>query len=198
MILGLAGCELAYEQKSALVASFQIIPPEGPPPLEVLFDGSPSVGAEEWHWDFGDGSYGEGEIVRHTYGVVGDYTVILTVQSRGETDSTWAIVRVREYDPVACFSVDGEFSGHGGPFLGGEIVYLDASCSYDPDGEIVAWHWDFGDGTTGEGEQVTHWWPGPSCGGDPLVFVVTLTVEDDDGHTDVTSTPVTIEGQCHR
>lgn len=35
-------------------------------------------------------------------------------------------------------------------------VVLDASGSVDPDGSIVKWEWNFGDGATAQGETVTH------------------------------------------
>jgi hypothetical protein len=35
-------------------------------------------------------------------------------------------------------------------------VSFNASSSYDPDGNIATWLWDFGDGTEGSGEIVTH------------------------------------------
>src|SRR5918992_354663 len=35
-------------------------------------------------------------------------------------------------------------------------VHFDGSHAYDPDGSIVSWEWDFGDGTGATGEQVTH------------------------------------------
>lgn len=40
----------------------------------------------------------------------------------------------------------------GAPF----VVNFDARGSVDPDGEIVKYEWDFGDGTTGLGPEVTH------------------------------------------
>lgn len=194
LALAIGGCQLIYDDRPELMAFFQAIPPEGAPPLRVLFDASGSVGAEEWHWDFGDGSYGEGEVVSHVYGEVGEYHVILTVRGRGEEDSAWRRIVVREYDPVAAFSMAGELSGPGNEFIGGEIVFFDASASYDPDGAIVSYRWDFGDGTTAEGPQVTHWWPGPSgCGPDDyLTFIVTLWVEDDDGRRSFATAEVKI------
>jgi len=38
----------------------------------------------------------------------------------------------------------------------GEEVLFDASKSHDPDGTIVSWRWDFGDGVKAEGDQTSH------------------------------------------
>ncbi|GAH01571.1 unnamed protein product, partial [marine sediment metagenome] len=35
-------------------------------------------------------------------------------------------------------------------------IYFDASNSYDPDGNIISYAWDFKDGNTGSGEIVNH------------------------------------------
>ncbi len=53
------------------------------------------------------------------------------------------------------------------------IQFTDTST--DPDGEIVAWQWDFGDGTTSTQQNPTHRY---EEGG---VYTVTLTVTDDRG-----------------
>ena len=71
------------------------------------------------------------------------------------------------------------------PLIGEEITF-DASFSYDPDGEIVSYEWDFGDESTGEGEVVTHTY---SDVGD---YTVTLTVTDDDGATNSSSFIISI------
>jgi PKD repeat protein len=57
-------------------------------------------------------------------------------------------------------------------------AFLMANLSYDPDGYIVSWSWDFGDGQTGNGPGVFHRYDAP---GD---YTVTLTVTDNDGLTD--------------
>jgi len=54
---------------------------------------------------------------------------------------------------------------------------FNASGSYDPDGSIVSYSWDFGDGTTGSGVTVSHIYPYEGT------FLVTLTVTDDSGKT---------------
>ena len=42
-----------------------------------------------------------------------------------------------------------------GGSIGQEIIF-DASRSFDPEDEVVAYHWDFGDGTNGSGTIITH------------------------------------------
>ena len=56
-----------------------------------------------------------------------------------------------------------------------ETVTFDASESYDPDGTIVDYAWDFGDGTTGNGKIVNHAY------GEADAYPVALTVTDNDG-----------------
>jgi len=56
-------------------------------------------------------------------------------------------------------------------------VTLDASDSYDPDGQIVAYRWSFGDGATEQGKHVSHIYA-PSV---RTTYTVTLEIEDDVG-----------------
>lgn len=57
-------------------------------------------------------------------------------------------------------------------------VTFDGSGSYDTDGYIVDYTWDFGDGTTGTGVNPTHIYT------DSGTYTATLTVTDNDGLTD--------------
>jgi PKD repeat protein len=68
----------------------------------------------------------------------------------------------------------------------GETVTFNASDSYDPDGTIVSYFWDFGDGTNGTGETTTHSFA------DTGTYPVTLNVTDNDGLTDTTSADVNV------
>jgi PKD repeat protein len=54
-------------------------------------------------------------------------------------------------------------------------VMFNASSSYDPDGTIVSWHWEFGDNTEDVGEVITHRYPATGT------YDVTLMVTDNDG-----------------
>jgi PKD repeat protein len=65
-------------------------------------------------------------------------------------------------------------------------VSFDAAASADPDGSLVAWDWDFGDGATDSGESVSHTY---DTAGD---HTVTLTVTDDGGASSTATTTVTV------
>jgi len=65
-------------------------------------------------------------------------------------------------------------------------VFFDASVSYDPDGNIVSYAWDFKDGNTGSGETINHTFS--STGN----YNVKLTVTDNEGATDSTTKTITV------
>jgi PKD repeat protein len=67
-----------------------------------------------------------------------------------------------------------------------EAVLFDASASKSATGTIVQWLWNFDDGTTGSGEQVTHTFRSPGSKS------VTLTVIDSIGASNSISKNVTI------
>jgi PKD repeat protein len=77
----------------------------------------------------------------------------------------------------------------GGPYSGdeGSPVTFDGSGSLDPDGSIVSFDWDFGDGETGSGPIPEHAYT------DDGVYTVTLTVTDDDGQSSSASATATID-----
>ena len=69
-----------------------------------------------------------------------------------------------------------------------ERVTFDASSSYDPDGAIILYQWDFGDGnirSTAE-STITHYYRSTAD------YTVTLTVTDDSGAISSTSKVITI------
>ncbi|MDH4140049.1 MAG: PKD domain-containing protein [Coriobacteriia bacterium] len=67
-----------------------------------------------------------------------------------------------------------------------ETVKFDGSESHDPDGEIIACDWDFGDGSTADGTEVTHVYDTPGT------YAVTLTVTDDVGASSSDSLQVSV------
>ena len=57
----------------------------------------------------------------------------------------------------------------------GELITFDATASFDPDGTIVKYVWDFGDETTSDEVKPTHSYASASD------YTVTLKVVDDHG-----------------
>jgi PKD repeat protein len=68
-------------------------------------------------------------------------------------------------------------------------VAFDGTTSTDPDGTIVDYAWDFGDGSIGSGATPSHAYAAPGT------YTVTLTVKDDDGATSSVSHQVTVLAQ---
>jgi len=75
----------------------------------------------------------------------------------------------------------------GGPYSGmvGSAISFDGTYSYDPDGTIVSYDWDF-DGEVGTGATVSHTYD--SVG----TYTATLTVTDNEGATDIDTVTVTV------
>ena len=73
-------------------------------------------------------------------------------------------------------------------------VAFDASGSYDPDGAIAAWAWDFGPAQTGAtGVLVSHIFTVVGVATGPAqVFSVVLTVTDNVGGTDTAARNITV------
>ncbi|MBN2543838.1 PKD domain-containing protein [bacterium] len=159
------------------VALFDLTPTAGNSPLDVDFDGSASYDPDgiiiSWAWNFGDGNSGTGATISHTYTNPGNYTITLTVtDDTGISSSISKTLRVNESDPPValfdCIPSSGKY-----PLT----VSFDASSSYDPDGTIVSWTWNFGDGNSGTGVNVSHTYLNQ---GD---YTATLTVTDNSGRT---------------
>jgi hypothetical protein len=84
-------------------------------------------------------------------------------------------VLVANQPPTASFTFD----------CPGQTCTFDASDSSDPDGSIVSYSWNFGDGNNGSGVQPTHSYATAGT------RTVTLTVTDNRSDTGVSSAPVT-------
>jgi PKD repeat protein len=65
-------------------------------------------------------------------------------------------------------------------------VNFDGSASSGPDGRITAYHWNFGDGETGNDAQVNHTYK------DTRNYIATLTVTDDAGASSTASVMITV------
>ncbi len=125
-----------------------------------------------YSWDFGDGNVATGAVVEHAYEDDGTYNVTLTVtDDEGATDTITSTKQVKNRPPVASFTESAE------TVYTNEVVAFDATSSHDPDGEINSYLWDFGDGTQATAATVNHAYA------DDGIYIVILTVTDDDGST---------------
>ncbi len=100
-----------------------------------------SLNGVAWNWDFGDGTTDtQFDPPPHTYPVVGDHTITLTVvNADGCSDQTAQTVHV--YDPPQVVI------GAQNVCVGEVAAFMDQSITA-PGNEVVSWAWDFGDGST--------------------------------------------------
>jgi len=126
-----------------------------------------------YFWDFGDGTNATDVLLaEHAYAEDGNYAVILTVTDNdGSTDIAISTKEVLNRPPVASFTEDAT------TVLTGEAIHFDASGSNDPDGHVMAYIWNFSDGTSASGVSVSHAYE------DNGAYTVTLAVIDNDGAT---------------
>jgi len=165
------------------IADFSLVlkPDESIPRARALLvfqDESSDVdsGIAAWEWQFGDGTGATGPHVTHTYDTFGDYVVGLRVtDTQGEVAIQTRSVSIAGQIPVAVLSFSPLLPNEGQP------VTFDGSDSFDPDGVIVSYQWDFdGDGLfDAQGSQQTTSYTYQTSG----PFSPRLTVFDDQSET---------------
>jgi len=144
---------------------------------KVTFDGSRSKDTDNnsltYIWDFGDGEEGIGEEVNHVYEKSGVYEVKLTVDdgigSTCSTDTDTVKVSL-DKPPKAVINIEDKKK-----VCVGEKITFDGTKSLAESGETLTYKWDFGDGTTAEGEKTEYVY---KEGG---AYSVTLVVDDGRG-----------------
>jgi len=135
-----------------------------------------------WVWTFGDGATSDEKNPVHRFDKSGTYTITLVViDDRGlASKPIEGRVAVGNAPPTAGFAIldAGTLTAVAQPRIGVEVV-LDASASYDLDGRIVAYEWDFeSDGVI---DVATDSPDVPWTFIGPLDYDVTLHVTDDQG-----------------
>jgi PKD repeat protein len=160
-------------------------PSSGTAGVALTFSGNFSdAGARDTHsgaFDWGDGSSNAAAISEsngagtasgtHTYAAAGSYTVTLTLSDNDGSSSTATVALTVTVNnpPVA---------NAGGPYAGGEggTITFNGSASRDPDGDVITYDWNFGDGTAhGVGVAPKHAYLNNGS------YVVTLVVTDSRG-----------------
>ncbi len=111
----------------------------------------PDYYISSWHWDFGDGTLGEGEIINHSYSTAGNYSVILTVtDTKGAFSNDTADVFISEPNqPPSNLKIIGTTEGIK------NIEYLYFIVSIDNDNDTIKYSIDWDDGNTTESNYIT-------------------------------------------
>jgi hypothetical protein len=156
--------------------------------VELLGTNSYSAAALEliYEWNLGDGS----DIIKgkeenkpeHVYKADGTYKVTLTVyDSIGKNDTTDVTLTINDLGPTV--EIKGDETGEAGTVLtfNADVV--------SPQDSISSYDWDFGDGTTGTGESITHTW---TIAGE---FTVKVKVIDSDSSTAEDEFTVTVSAK---
>jgi len=171
------------------VAVASAAPLSGNAPLDVNFGSASSYDPDgtlaSYAWDFGDGSTSTQANPAHTYTAYGSYQAVLTVTDNlGLTDSDSLTIYVSQSNqpPVAVASA-APLSGNA-PL----DVNFSSASSYDPDGTLASYAWDFGDGSTSTQANPAHTYTAYGS------YQAVLTVTDNLGLTDSVSLTITANG----
>ena len=157
---------------------------------EIIFDGSnssdPDGKIDFYRWSFGDGS---SQILAisptHIYSNPGTYTVTLTVvDNHGRSSTETSTITVSAFSPPNV-SPDASLEVQSSSAIPRQITF-DGSGSYDTDGMILNYTWDFGDGNIGYGSSVVHNYS------EDGTYTISLTVTDDNGNSNTTSTTIAV------
>ena len=136
-------------------------------------------------WDFGDGTSqltveSDSLPVSHEYQGNGDYTVTLTVvDEEGAGASSTLNVTINNIAPMIA-----EITGETNISEGTEVTY--SASATDLGDDTLSYSWDFEDGNTAEGRDVTHIYS------DNGNYTITLTVTDDDGASSTQTLDITV------
>ena len=154
--------------------------------FSARYSSDPDKDELTYSWDFGDGEFGEGIRLHHTYGEQGHYAAELTVSDGFLTDKDTFTVIILDSPsnkaPVPIILASQK------EVLVNEEVTLDARSSSDQDGDTLEFDWSIetslGAPDRIRGDIITYSWDAPGN------YKVTLKVTDGN---DESTTEVTIE-----
>ncbi|MEI9955525.1 MAG: PKD domain-containing protein [Ferruginibacter sp.] len=107
-----------------------------------------SLGADEWNWDFGDGTTSTQQNPVHNFPGTGTYTITLMVKNHTtgcDNTKTLVVNIISEFakftvsDTVICRNTQVNFTAVG-----------------NTPGNIASYQWNFGDGNTGNNSTISH------------------------------------------
>jgi PKD repeat protein len=130
------------------IADFEANVTEGVAPLQVSFTDLSQNEISTWYWDFGNGGWSTQQNPTYTFYTPGIYTVSLSCEGPGGTDTETKIdyISVSEPPPLVDFSAD--------PTSGS--IPLTVNFFDLTEGTIDSWLWDFGDGNTSDDQNPVH------------------------------------------
>jgi PKD repeat protein len=149
-----------------------------------------------YKFDWGDGNMSEWSDfipsntsvkITNSWIALGTYKVKVLAQDEKGLNSSWSPplnvtvsqLHMEGTPPVADFAVHSKIATN-------QTIFFDASGSFDIDGFIISYFWDFGDGTIGSGIGPTHVYKKPGK------YTVTLIITDDKGQKYSKSMIVTV------
>ncbi len=150
----------------------------------ITLDGSGSYDPDgpiaSWQWSEGEETFGGGENLTYDY-AVGTHTVTLQVTDTDGASSTDTVTVTVEPNRPPVADAGGDVTSGVG-----QTVSFDGSASYDSDGTIREYIWDFGDSTGDFGATVTHAY------GSAGTYTAMLNVVDNGEATDTDTLSVTV------
>jgi outer membrane protein assembly factor BamB len=178
------------------IADLTANPSSGAPPLSVLLNASGSYDTDgsiaKYEFDFGEGGgwqdNGASATISHTYNSEGVYTATVRVTDNDSaTDTATADINVSNggnQPPIADLTAN---PSSGAPPMN---VLLNASGSYDTDGSITKYEFDFGEGggwqDNGTNATIFHNY------GTEGVYTATVRVTDNDSATDTATASINV------
>jgi PKD repeat protein len=160
-------------------------PYAGTATVSVSFSASgttdPQAETLTYAWNFGDGSVlATGVNANHTYRMPGTYTVSVTATN---TSNLSAMATTR-----ATIAAAVPLANAGGPYAGtaGTALTLSGSRSTDPQGEVLSYTWNFGDGTGGTEASPSHTYARAGS------YAISLIVTNTSGLSATATAPATI------
>ncbi len=162
---------------SAPIAMASATPTSGVAPVAVVFSSTGSSDPDgtiaSYSWNFGDGTSSTVASPSKTYSTVGTFTATLVVKDNLGLASAPKSVTITVAAPSAApIAVAAATPATG---LAPLAVGFSSAGSYDTDGTIASYSWNFGDGTTSTAANPSHSYTTRG------IYTATLTVKDNSG-----------------
>lgn len=170
--------DFKYQQSAINTAFFQ---------MGRSFDFDSEKSITNFHFDFGDGTFADTKELyfTHQFPAAGTYLVKMTGVTSHNTQETKELEVTVTSDSLPSTKPVANFSYTIYDFAQNVSFYNEKSGT--PNGTIISYVWDFGDGQMATGQKVAHFY-------DPGTYLVTLTVIDSSGASSSQTQKIIIYG----